>query len=162
MEEVDKGCPMTRMGVSGWMFLLVPTYPVSPGQKATKRLCVCVCVFCSTIKVCLCVIGTCPAMRRSSHIGSARHSIHWETTVVSIALSDGRSVPPDWPLQSHSTTLLQYRRLQTSTYHASKHAVTVVWQEQHITEWKERQRGKGKVKAAYSTREHRWGAHLPV
>ena len=26
------------------MFLLVPTYPGSPGQKAVKRLCVCVCV----------------------------------------------------------------------------------------------------------------------
>jgi len=24
MEEVDKGCPMIRMGVSGRMFLLVP------------------------------------------------------------------------------------------------------------------------------------------
>jgi len=28
--------------VSGWMFLLVPAYPGSPGQKAVKRLCVCV------------------------------------------------------------------------------------------------------------------------
>jgi len=44
MEEDDKGCPMIRMGVSGWMFLLVPAYPGSPGQKAVKRLCVCVCV----------------------------------------------------------------------------------------------------------------------
>ena len=42
MEEDDKGCPMIRMGVSGWMFLLVRAYPVSPGQKAVKRLCVCV------------------------------------------------------------------------------------------------------------------------
>ena len=25
------------------MFLLVPAYPGSPGQKAVKRLCVCVC-----------------------------------------------------------------------------------------------------------------------
>jgi len=39
MEEVDKGCPMISMGVSGWMFLLVPAYPGSPGQKAV----VCVC-----------------------------------------------------------------------------------------------------------------------
>jgi len=44
MEEDDKGCPIIRMGVSGWMFLLVPAYPGSPGQKAVKRLCVCVCV----------------------------------------------------------------------------------------------------------------------
>ena len=43
MEEVDKGCPMIGMGVSGWMFLLVPAYPGSPGQKAIKRLCVYVC-----------------------------------------------------------------------------------------------------------------------
>ena len=42
MEEDDKGCPMIRMGVSGRMFLLVPAYPGSPGQKAVKRLCVCV------------------------------------------------------------------------------------------------------------------------
>ena len=42
MEEDDKGCPMIRMGVSGWMFLLVPAYPGSPGQKAVKRLCVCI------------------------------------------------------------------------------------------------------------------------
>ena len=45
MEEDDKGCPMITMGVSGWMFLLVPAYPGSPGQKAVKRLCVCVCIF---------------------------------------------------------------------------------------------------------------------
>jgi len=44
MEEGDKGCPMIRTGVSGWMFLLVPAYPGSPGRKAVKRLCVCVCV----------------------------------------------------------------------------------------------------------------------
>ena len=39
MEKDDKGCPMIRMGVSGWMFLLVLAYPGSPGQKAVKRLC---------------------------------------------------------------------------------------------------------------------------
>jgi len=32
------------MGVSGWVFLLVPAYPGSPGPRAIKRLCVCVCV----------------------------------------------------------------------------------------------------------------------
>ena len=31
-----------RMGVSGRMFLLLPAYLGSPGQKAVKRLCVCV------------------------------------------------------------------------------------------------------------------------
>jgi len=30
------------MGVSGWVFLLVPAYPGSPGPTAVKRLCVCV------------------------------------------------------------------------------------------------------------------------
>jgi len=42
MEEVHKGCLMIRMGVSGWMFLLVPAHPGSPGQRAVKQLCVCV------------------------------------------------------------------------------------------------------------------------
>ena len=44
MEEVDQGCPMIRMGVSEWMFLLVPAYPGSPTSKGVKRLCVYVCV----------------------------------------------------------------------------------------------------------------------
>jgi len=39
MEEVDKGCPMNRMGVR-----LVLAYLGSPGPMAIKRLCVCVCV----------------------------------------------------------------------------------------------------------------------
>ena len=43
MEEGDKGCPMIRMGVSVWMFLLVPACPGSPGPKAVKRFCVFVC-----------------------------------------------------------------------------------------------------------------------
>ena len=33
---------MSRRGVSGWMFLLVPAHPGSPGQRAVKRSCVCV------------------------------------------------------------------------------------------------------------------------
>ena len=52
MEEDDKGCPMMRMGVSGWMFLLVPAYPGSPGQKAVKRLFVCGCVLLMTKLIC--------------------------------------------------------------------------------------------------------------
>jgi len=36
---------MNRMGVSGRMFLLVPAYPGSPGQRIVKRfLCVCMCL----------------------------------------------------------------------------------------------------------------------
>ena len=45
MEEDDKGCLMIRMGVSGWMFLLVPAHSGSPRQKAVKRLCVCSCTY---------------------------------------------------------------------------------------------------------------------
>ena len=44
MKEVDKGCLMIRIDVSGWMFLLVLAHPFSPGQKAIKWLCVCLCV----------------------------------------------------------------------------------------------------------------------
>jgi len=71
MEEVDKGCPMIRMGVSGWMFLLVPAYPGSPGSKAIKRLCVRVRV-CACVRVCVCVcVCVCRCIR------SVRFSI-WE------------------------------------------------------------------------------------
>ena len=41
IEKIDKGCLMTRMAVSGWMFLLVSAHPGSSGQRAVKRLCVC-------------------------------------------------------------------------------------------------------------------------
>jgi len=37
MEKDDKESTMIRMGVSGWMFLLVPAYPGCPGSKAVKR-----------------------------------------------------------------------------------------------------------------------------
>ena len=37
MEKGDKGSTMIRMGVSGWMFLLVPAYPGCPGSKAVKQ-----------------------------------------------------------------------------------------------------------------------------
>jgi len=40
MEEVDKGCPMIRIGVSGGIFLLELAHPGSPRQTAVKRLCV--------------------------------------------------------------------------------------------------------------------------
>jgi len=36
--------------VSGWMFLLVPAHPGSPGQRAVKRSCVCVCLLLSFIE----------------------------------------------------------------------------------------------------------------
>jgi len=37
MEEVDKWCLMIRMGVSGWMFFLVPAYLGSSGQQQQQR-----------------------------------------------------------------------------------------------------------------------------
>jgi len=38
MEEADKGWLMIRIGMSGWMFLLVLAHPGSPGQMAIKRM----------------------------------------------------------------------------------------------------------------------------
>jgi len=37
MEEDDKDWMTIRM-VGGWVFLLVPAHPGSPGQRAVKRL----------------------------------------------------------------------------------------------------------------------------
>jgi len=37
MEEADKDWMMIRM-MGGWVFLLVPAHPGSPGQRAVKRL----------------------------------------------------------------------------------------------------------------------------
>jgi len=37
MEDVDKDWMMIRM-VDGWVFLLVPAHPDSPGQRAVQRL----------------------------------------------------------------------------------------------------------------------------
>jgi len=38
MEKADKGWLMIRIAMSGWMFLLVPVYLGSPGQRAVKLL----------------------------------------------------------------------------------------------------------------------------
>jgi len=46
MEEVDKGCLMIRMGVSGRMFLLVLAHPVVP-DKGPLNGCVCVILKCN-------------------------------------------------------------------------------------------------------------------
>ena len=54
MEEVDKGCQMNRMGVSGGMFLLVLAHLGNTAQRAVKRLCLCVCV-CVCACACACV-----------------------------------------------------------------------------------------------------------
>jgi len=41
MEEADKHWMMIRM-VGGWVFLLVPAHPGSPGQRAVNGCCCCV------------------------------------------------------------------------------------------------------------------------
>ena len=38
LDARKKGSTLTRMGVSGCMFLLVPAYPGCPGQTAVKWL----------------------------------------------------------------------------------------------------------------------------
>ena len=43
---------MTTIGVSAWMFLLVPAHPCWPGQNPESRkmlVCVCVCKYCSLV-----------------------------------------------------------------------------------------------------------------
>ena len=49
MEKDDKGSTMIRMGVSGWMFLLVPASPGCPGSKAVKRSLLLYPKFCSLL-----------------------------------------------------------------------------------------------------------------
>ena len=39
MEKGDIGSMLTRMGVSGWMFLLVLAYLGSPRKRAIKLVC---------------------------------------------------------------------------------------------------------------------------
>ena len=45
MEKGDKGSTLTRMGVSWWMFFLVPAYPGCPWQTAVKWLFCCLRTF---------------------------------------------------------------------------------------------------------------------
>ena len=45
MEKGDKGSTSTRMGVSGWMFLLVPAYPGVPDKRPLNGCCCCWWVF---------------------------------------------------------------------------------------------------------------------
>jgi len=49
------------------MFLLVPAYPGSPGQKAVKRLCACVCVYVLSIRLSVCLF-ICLSAFRFRHI----------------------------------------------------------------------------------------------
>ena len=47
---------MSRRGVSGWMFLLVPVHTSRPRQRAIKWSCVCVCAF---YESCECSLKNC-------------------------------------------------------------------------------------------------------
>jgi len=38
MEEADEGLLLIGIGVSGYIFLLVPVHPGGPGQRAVKRV----------------------------------------------------------------------------------------------------------------------------
>ena len=44
--------------MSGGMFLLLPAHPGSPGQRAVKRSCVCVCVLANNTMFVLLVVFT--------------------------------------------------------------------------------------------------------
>jgi len=61
--DVDEGCLMIRMGVSGWMLLLVSANPCSPAQRGVKRLCVSIC----TMEKRVCLIGS-PAFIYASFV----------------------------------------------------------------------------------------------
>jgi len=51
MAEADKGRLMTMIGVSGWMFLLVPTHLGCAGQSpVSRKMVVVLVVFCSDLR----------------------------------------------------------------------------------------------------------------
>ena len=60
------------------MFLLVPAYPGSPGQKAVKRLCVCACVRARALVelniVLLCSLGTTGSEKTKPALPQRAHS----------------------------------------------------------------------------------------
>ena len=49
---------MSRRGVSGSMFLLVPAHPGRPGQRVVKRSCVCVCMYERILTVLVIIISS--------------------------------------------------------------------------------------------------------
>jgi len=57
MEKGDKVSTLTRMGVSGLMFLLVPAYPGCPGQTAVKWLLLLLLLFLQTFILKQCLSG---------------------------------------------------------------------------------------------------------
>jgi len=49
MDETDKERMMTAIGVSGWIFLLVPAHPGCPRQHPESRKM----VVCASVRVCI-------------------------------------------------------------------------------------------------------------
>ena len=63
IEKGDKGSMLTRMGVSGWMFLLVPAYPGCPGQTAVKWLLLLLSIFARNPRL----LDVAAQLKRSAH-----------------------------------------------------------------------------------------------
>jgi len=82
MEKGDKGSTLTRMGVSGWMFLLVPAYPGCPGQMAVKWLL---------------LLLLCAAVYRECHLVKATE------VTAGLAESNGSLLPGIWRDWLHVT-----------------------------------------------------------
>ena len=74
MEKGDKGSTLTRMGVSGLMFLLVPAYQGCPGQTAVKWLLLLLLViFCLLVGECIHKVTLCWNVCARSQAGVSRH-----------------------------------------------------------------------------------------
>jgi len=97
VDEVDKWCPMIRMGVSGWIFLLVPAYPGRHGQRAVKR--VCLCMRKTTIQ------ATCYSLKFSP-------TVHSTTTHVILATS---SIHSCWCYRCHCKNVQNDVRTTTTS-----------------------------------------------
>jgi len=87
-EDGDEGWLVIRIGVSGWMFLLVPAHPGSPGQRAVKRL------YCSSSAelVILNLLRHCWNLF-AQHIANVDK--YWEST--------WRALPADWTVTTRQS-----------------------------------------------------------
>jgi len=59
MEKANKGWLTIRIGVSGWIFRLVPAHPGNLGQRVVKWLCMCDCVCVHNCSICFTTMFTC-------------------------------------------------------------------------------------------------------
>ena len=96
MEKDDKGSTMIRMGVSGWMFLLVLAYPGCPGSKAVKRSLLLLLLL-YLKKLCACSINSCVGIAFSLRVffpgGSSWSHRVWTDPRVCRPFSDPYSIP---------------------------------------------------------------------